>query len=428
MSSSSSAALPAFVVRHLATIARNEQLTDYTVECGAGAKHGDGFMSNMLGITLVTAERRLPLICKLQLAEQPKPSDGKIAMDASLYFKREVLMYSKILPQLAQLQRAHGLTPESGFFSYPHCYVAEMAEPASESIIVLEDLRERQFELWNKLETMPFEAVAHLLQQLGRLTGLSFVLRDQQPALFAELEQLDDFLAGVLVNVESMAAIFDSATQQAIELVDADKDKTLLRAFIGGWRELTLSRRAPERLGRFGVLVHGDCHINNMMFRLSTGERRVPEEIVLIDWQAALIASPVNDLATFVWWCTEKQLRDEHFDELLHIYHDEVQRVIRVCGSDAEKLFSFDDLEAQMREYSINAVSMAACAVSYMITDPKDMQNLATLTKAGDEDDVNAKMLAPLTKSTEQRFKERLLDIVNDARRLGYLEKFEKSE
>lgn len=413
--SNTASALPAFVSRHLDEIARSEGLSNYTVESkGIGA--GEGFMSNMLAITLVSTEQRLSLICKLPLPEPESPD----VLDTQFAFDREVEMYQTVLPLMEELQRKNGLTAETGFYAYPKCFVSECAAN-NESIIILEDLRLRDYSLHDKLKPLKFENVALLLQQLGRYNALSFVLRDQQPEVFAKLDALEDYFMKWGIINPGIQGIFSSAIEQAIVLVDEEKDKALLRAFLANYVDLGQTRRCPKRLKRFGVLIHGDCHINNMMFKSENG---TPASIVLIDWQGPVVASPVSDLVNFIFWCTEKSLRDQHFDDLLHIYHDELTRVINACGSDASALFSFDDLLDQMHEFTINAVATSPAAVSYMITDSKDLKSLAELAEC-DGDDVNSKMLAPLTKETEQRYKLRLLDIINDARRLGYLNKFE---
>lgn len=143
-----------------------------------------------------------------------------------------------------------------------------------------------------------------------------------------------------------------------------------------------------------------------------------PDSIVLIDWQCSTVTSPAVDLTNFLLWCTEKSLRDQHFDELLHLYHAELSRVITVCGSNADALFSYDDLLEQMRAFGTNALACAPLAVSMMITRPEEIKSLDVMD--ADSEDTAEKQLAPLNAATEQRFKDRLGDIITDARRLGY--------
>lgn len=47
-----------------------------------------------------------------------------------------------------------------------------------------------------------------------------------------------------------------------------------------------------------------------------------PIEIRLLDWQIARYASPACDISHYIFCCTTKALRDEHYDNLLKIYHN----------------------------------------------------------------------------------------------------------
>lgn len=145
------------------------------------------------------------------------------------------------------------------------------------------------------------------------------------------------------------------------------------------------------------------------------------DSIVLIDWQCSSVVSPAIDVGNFLLWCTEKPLRDQHFDDLLHLYHSELSRVITACGSDANALFSYEDLLDQLREFGMNAVSGSPLAVSVLIAVPAEMKQISDLSDSLDSNDVNQKTIAPLTSQNEQKYKSRLLDIINDARRFGYL-------
>lgn len=142
--------------------------------------------------------------------------------------------------------------------------------------------------------------------------------------------------------------------------------------------------------------------------------------ISLIDWQTASLLSPAVDVGNFLLWCTEKPLRDHHFDQLLHIYHGELTRVITACGSDANALFSYDDLLGQLREFGLNTLGVAPFAVSIMVTKPEAMGKIADI---GSDDNSKANNFAPLNVESTLRYKQVLSDMINDAKRLGYVEK-----
>lgn len=257
--------LPAFVIRALAQIAGNNILDhNFIVQHSAGSKHGDGFASKMLAVTLTDASgvRSLSLICKLQLPVH----GGSSALDNDVIFRREIEMYTKVLPMLAELQRNHGLDEQTGFFAYPKCYFAQMAAN-NESLIVLEDLRTAGFSLTDKTKPCTIAQIELFVRQLGRYNGLSFVLRDKRPEVFASLMQLDDILADVMTNNTAMSTYYVSSIEKSVEVVESQADKQLMQTIRNESLTLLRIRQNASRVRQFAVLSHGDCHINNMMFR-----------------------------------------------------------------------------------------------------------------------------------------------------------------
>jgi hypothetical protein len=75
------------------------------------------------------------------------------------------------------------------------------------------------------------------------------------------------------------------------------------------------------------------------------------KDLKFLDWQVSRLASPVVDISYFIFCCTDAKLR-EALPSLLQIYHTTLMRHIKVLGSDGEKLFSFQQLEAHMKKYA----------------------------------------------------------------------------
>jgi len=78
----------------------------------------------------------------------------------------------------------------------------------------------------------------------------------------------------------------------------------------------TLAKADPNEVN---VLCHGDCAINNMMFKMDqkTGK---PLDIKLIDFQICRYAHPSRDLLYFIYMCTTFEFRQKHEQEILQFY------------------------------------------------------------------------------------------------------------
>lgn len=71
--------------------------------------------------------------------------------------------------------------------------------------------------------------------------------------------------------------------------------------------------------------------------------RKITEhEALILDFQLARCVSPVLDLSTTFYSCTDKALWDEKFDVLLQFYYNELFNTITLLGSNPRNIYSWD--------------------------------------------------------------------------------------
>lgn len=274
---SDSPLLPDYVLDLLNDIATTEGFTDFSIDIAAGSNHADGF----LGIITCAKinGRRCNKIDQLSLMLKLPPSNAirRETFGADPVFKREIFSYTKFLPAIDEFQRRKGLTNDSGFFAYPKCYGTIHDDDQKRYVLVLEDLRTRQFVMWNKLKTIDLEHVTLVLTELGRFHGVSFALRQQHPELFDELSQLDDIFFQLMTN-EATDKFREMSLDRGINALDAvvdreaiEKMKTIKANYYDELRDC-LNAEAAEP---YSVFNHGDCWNNNMMYAYSQVSRYI---------------------------------------------------------------------------------------------------------------------------------------------------------
>lgn len=267
--------LPTFLINHLHTIALKEGFEEgYDVKHNLGSKLDEGFMAELLSITIVGNRRKessvdlqtdeLSLVCKLQ----PRAAAFRESFGSELVFQSEVFMYNTILPALVKFQKDHGVTKEYSFTCFPKCHVAFHEVGNSESVIIMDDLRAAGYEIWKKKIPTNFESTRLLMEQLGRFHGLSIVIRKQNPELFKEFQQLPLTFVS-LFSSPGIASMLQSTFEYAISLIDNPEDVVTLGRLGKDLRQTYLDGLDLELLGDYGVVSHGDCWINNMMFKLN---------------------------------------------------------------------------------------------------------------------------------------------------------------
>lgn len=85
----------------------------------------------------------------------------------------------------------------------------------------------------------------------------------------------------------------------------------------------------------FNCLNHGDDFVNNMMFKFD-GEKNA-EEIIFIDFQAALWASPAPDLLYFFISSLADDIKVENFDGFIEFYHEELVSALKILKYEQHK-------------------------------------------------------------------------------------------
>lgn len=142
----------------------------------------------------------------------------------------------------------------------------------------------------------------------------------------------------------------------------------------------------------------------------------MPQQILLLDWQLTRCASPGLDIAYYLMSSTNKKVRERYYD-LLKVYHNSLSNLMRQLGSDPNKWFTLDDLIDQLKTVGKYGVVMASCLLQIMVSDPKNLIDLDSITK--DTKDVTE--MATLDELTSNEFKERLSDVIKDAVRFGWV-------
>lgn len=95
------------------------------------------------------------------------------------------------------------------------------------------------------------------------------------------------------------------------------------------------------------VVSQGDSWLPNYMIREATNE------VIILDFQLARCASPVLDLSTSFYSCTEKPLWDEKFDTFLKYYYNELSNNITLLGSNPENVYSWSTFMKEVNYINI---------------------------------------------------------------------------
>lgn len=79
----------------------------------------------------------------------------------------------------------------------------------------------------------------------------------------------------------------------------------------------TMCKLASET-GKYSVICQGDCWAPNFLLKYDSNNSTAIDT-KMIDFQLARVASPATDISFFMYTCTEQDIREKHFEELIQV-------------------------------------------------------------------------------------------------------------
>lgn len=260
-----SSALPKYALDLVNDIATKEGFSEYTTQLKPGSNHGDNFLGVVTSVTIAgkrnNSDDKLHLVCKLAPAGDARRREFRSVE----VFEREVVMYTKILPSFLAFQREKGLSDSECFTAYPKCYAAIADDKKDQFVVIMEDVRPKGLSMWPRRLPAPVEHTYHVLEQLGKLHAISFALKDQRPEVYDGLRQFRDIISKFYES-PSMLKSSRMGYQRAIDALENIRHKEIMTEVKDQLVELLDECHRDGVCEPFGVLGHGDCQHNNLLF------------------------------------------------------------------------------------------------------------------------------------------------------------------
>lgn len=262
--------LPEYITKLLNRIANEEDFIDYKFETKSGSNHGDNFLGVMISVTLegtkvkngISKIETMHLICKIPPMNESRKNNFK----SSIVFDREVYVYSKLLPAFIQFQRDRGLSEADSFVSFPKVYACESNAENGTYVLIMEDLRPRNFVMWPKEKAIPIDHELLVMKELGKFHAISFAMKDQIPNEFEKFKQLNDTFCEIVLNGK-LSSFMDRTIERASDALINPEHKKLMNDFKKSYKQMLEGYFSHSFCDRFGVVGHGDCWNNNFLFQ-----------------------------------------------------------------------------------------------------------------------------------------------------------------
>ncbi|KAH8307732.1 hypothetical protein KR044_011489 [Drosophila immigrans] len=131
-------------------------------------------------------------------------------------------------------------------------------------------------------------------------------------------------------------------------------------------RFLKLSTYDPNE---FNVINHGDCWINNLLFKFGPNKELV--DMIFVDFQLPKYGHPSTDLLNFIMSSVHIDHKLKEFDFFIKYYHDHLIEHLQLL-SYSERMPSLSELHSQLYKYGIWAITASVMVLPIVLLDPNE--------------------------------------------------------
>ncbi|XP_050701225.1 uncharacterized protein LOC126987844 [Eriocheir sinensis] len=299
----------------------------------------DGATSSIFNVTVkfevAGTEEETCYVVKLSPTREFKDDDFH-----HLIFTKECRFYTEVMPMVTSILKQLGEQP----IRFPKCYYHSLDE--GKEILFLENLRVKGFQMRDKSLGLDMAHSCLVLRELGKLHAASYIFQSRSDI---ELTDKFDFFQTEWTHKFNLGCdwgtFMNSLLEKRLKAFEESEGyerivKWLKRVLPEVW---PLYEKQIERKSPFASIIHGDCWINNMLFRYDASGS--PIEVVFLDLQGCRVASVALDLQHFLNLNVKGEIRRPNLDQLLASYYDSLRSTV-TAGKTAVP-FALDQLKEE---------------------------------------------------------------------------------
>ncbi|KAK9872360.1 hypothetical protein WA026_017817 [Henosepilachna vigintioctopunctata] len=382
-------------------IAQKEGFKYYKLSLERGSLKGDGYMGT---ITVITVEESLTKK-KIHLVLKAAQTGDQLREKAPIRsaFIRENFIYNVVFKEFSELQKEYNVEE---VFDGTAKYYGGLGD-TNEECLVLENLKEVGFTMWNRQKPMDSQHVEAVMTQYGKLHALSYAFKKLKPEKYDDISKN---LRNIFENIMSEQEVKESTVpvmERALKAVHGNERAIAgLKTFFDNL--YIFFEDCLQVKDKYTIIIHGDCWCNNIMFRYEGTGTQKPSKVYLLDWQLSSTGSPILDISYFFYACSSKHCID-NYKSFLKVYYDSLSSMLKQFGVKIEEVMSFEDLQLQWRIYSKYGMYMAILIIKLMLAKQEEAPELEEMLK----ENKNVMDMFDVEISQEEEYNERISNIIN---------------
>lgn len=323
---------------------------NYSHVTGPGEHYGSVMLAIETKVKRINGEQeKLHLVAKL-----PPVNDLlKLAFDIKVTFKKEVIAYTKSIPELLKLQKEYNVEKKIYMDNlFPTCYAARISlcedsdEVDDDAVLILENLKLQGYKTEDRLVGFDLDETRLVVRNLATFHATAIALKILKPDKFEEtvrralvqnngLEQLPSEVGEAFHNVIMEVANTIEDLSPYLESLQKIVDYYAIHPFV--------NRPPPKE--PWGTIQHCDFWTSNtMLLRDNNGK---PLSNKIIDLQLMCYSTAPRDLIFFLFTSVINSVLDNYYNDFIQIYYNSFINTLEDYPIDISD-FSWDSFQEEL--------------------------------------------------------------------------------
>ncbi|KAF5302537.1 hypothetical protein FQR65_LT00909 [Abscondita terminalis] len=266
----------------------------------------------------------------------------------------------------------------------PFAKYYESSLDKNEECLLLENMILRGYKTINHRASLNYTHMALLIESLGKFHALSFALRELKPELFKEIGR--NTRESFYSNCKEYVTSTNNLAQRILDILE--KDSRAYKVFENFAKDSSFVLREtmkPEIAGKYAVVCHGDFQTRNCLFKYEDKSNPdTPTGLCLLDWQLTRFCLPSSDLSELLWTCSDKKLRDDHYEEFLEMYYNSFSSFLKELGGNPENSYPHSVFKEDVKKFSVGGLYLTIWQMLSNSMEIKSVPNLVLVETGKD--------------------------------------------
>ncbi|XP_077291480.1 uncharacterized protein LOC143914939 [Arctopsyche grandis] len=324
------------IIETINRISKYEKIEDATLDISEATNKGDNYLGKLYRVK--ASDKHGKSISVIVKCAPDFIALREVFPVASIY-EKEIFTYSEILPALDALQDEFNI-PEKDRFHHAKHY--ESVSEVEKECLFIGDLAVDGYKMYNRQKPFDKQHLELVMKTLAQLHVTSFAMKKIKPELYEKLTQKisEPFDFGTSIDMMEMGK------GKSISIIESAEIKIKLEEALDNIVEKFYGFLDHKKTAPFNVICHGDCWINNFLFKYKDDQVL---ELKFVDWQLTRLASPITDIAYMMFSSTDEQVRSDCYTRSLDLYYETLDKNITMMGCKISECYPREVFEDQIK-------------------------------------------------------------------------------